>query len=57
MPAGTQLITNHKLMETNKKEQYYSPEVLILEVKSEGVICGSLTDPADYPSGIDPFNF
>lgn len=44
-------------METNKKEQYYSPEVLILEVKSEGIICGSLTDPADYPSGIDPFNF
>lgn len=31
-------------MEPNKKETYLSPEVLIFEVKSEGVICASTTD-------------
>ena len=43
-------------MEANKKEMYYSPEVNIFEVKTEGVICQSLTDPDDYLNGGDPFN-
>ncbi len=44
-------------MEIKKKELYLSPEVDIFEVKSEGVICGSLTDPNDYNNGGDPFSF
>jgi hypothetical protein len=35
-------------MELNKKEMYVSPEAEVFEVKTEGVICGSLTDPEDY---------
>lgn len=44
-------------MELNKKELYLSPEVDIFEVKSEGVICASLTDPTDYQLEDDPFAF
>ena len=44
-------------MVINKKELYLPPEVHIFEVKSEGVICGSLTDPNDYNNGGDPFAF
>ena len=44
-------------MELNKKELYLSPEVKTFEVKIEGVICGSLTDPNDYILAEDPFLF
>ena len=44
-------------MEPIKKEMYLSPEVKIFEVKAEGVICVSLTDPDDYGNGGDPFAF
>lgn len=44
-------------MKPNKKELYLSPEVDIFEVKTEGVICVSLTDPDDYTSTPDPFGF
>ena len=44
-------------MEIKKKELYLSPEVKTFEVKIEGVICGSLTDPNDYNNGGDPFAF
>ena len=44
-------------MEPNKKKLYLSPEVKTFEVKIEGVICGSLTDPNDYNNGGDPFAF
>ena len=42
-------------MELNKKEMYLPPEVDISEMKTEGVICGSLTDSGDYNNGGDPF--
>ena len=44
-------------MELHKKELYLSPEVKTFEVKTEGVICVSLTDPNDYIDGGDPFAF
>lgn len=44
-------------MKPNKKELYHSPEVKTFEVKTEGVICVSLTDPDDYTSTPDPFGF
>ncbi|MGX8690562.1 MAG: hypothetical protein ACSW76_07960 [Bacteroidaceae bacterium] len=44
-------------MEPNIKKLYLSPEVKTFEVKIEGVICGSLTDPNDYNNGGDPFAF
>ena len=44
-------------MTPNKKEMYLSPEVDIFEVKTEGVICVSLTDPDDYTPAPDPFGF
>ena len=40
-----------------QKKMYLSPEVDIFEVKTEGVLCGSLTDPDDYDNGGDPFAF
>ena len=40
-----------------QKEMYLSPEADIFEVNTEGVICGSLTDPDDYSKGGDPFGF
>ena len=40
-----------------QKKMYFSPEVDIFEVKTEGVLCGSLTDPDDYDNGGDPFAF
>ena len=44
-------------MKPNKKELYHSPEVKTFEVKIEGIICLSLTDPNDYNNGGDPFAF
>ena len=44
------------LMEQEKR-YYISPEVVIFEVKTEGVICVSLTDPTDYQLEDDPFAF
>ena len=41
----------------HQKKMYVSPEVDIFEVKTEGVLCGSLTDPDDYDNGGDPFAF
>ena len=35
---------------------YETPVTTIVEVKQEGVICQSLTDPADYIEGTDPFS-
>ena len=40
-----------------QKIMYLSPEVDIFEVKTEGVLCDSLTDPDDYNNGGDPFAF
>ena len=40
-----------------QKKMYLSPEVDIFEVKTEAVLCGSLTDPDDYNNGGDPFAF
>ena len=41
-----------------EKETYEAPQVEILEVKSEGIICASgLNNPANYPGGGDPFGF
>ena len=44
-------------METKLKELYDAPSMMIVEVKQEGVICGSLTDPTDYQLEDDPFGF
>ena len=44
-------------MDINKKEMYISPEAKTFEVKTEGVICVSLTDPTDYQLEDDPFAF
>lgn len=44
-------------MDINKKELYLSPEVKTFEVKTEGFICVSLTDPDDYIPAEDPFLF
>ena len=45
-------------MEIKKnKELYKSPHTEVLELMEEGVICQSLTDPTDYPGGVDPFAF
>ena len=41
----------------HQKKMYLSPEVDIFEVKTEGVLCGSLTAPDDYNNGGDPFAF
>ena len=41
----------------NNKELYETPSTMALEVRQEGVICGSLTDPDDYNNGGDPFAF
>lgn len=40
-----------------EKQYYICPEVDIFEVKTEGVICGSLKDPDDYSTGGDPLEF
>lgn len=42
-------------METKFQELYEVPRMRVLYVKTEGVICQSLTDPADYIEGTDPF--
>lgn len=43
---------------TNNKQPYESPEVEIVKVKSEGIICASGKVPGmpGYPGGGDPFN-
>lgn len=40
----------------NNKELYEAPSIQMFEVKTEGVICQSLTNPTDYTGGGDPFN-
>ena len=48
----------HMYMETKHKELYKSPQVAVLELMEEGVICTSgLDDPNDYNNGGDPFAF
>ncbi len=44
-------------METKPKELYEAPSTMVFEVRQEGVICGSLTDPDNYNDGGDPFAF
>ncbi|MBP5335998.1 MAG: hypothetical protein J6Y63_00610 [Bacteroidales bacterium] len=45
-------------MEIQHKEPYEAPAILVVEVKTEGIICASgLNNPSDYPSGGDPFHF
>ncbi len=42
-------------MDTKPKELYETPEILVFEVKTEGVICQSM-DPLDpFTPGGDPF--
>lgn len=41
----------------NNIELYEAPSTMVLEVRQEGVICGSLPDPDDYNNGGDPFAF
>ena len=44
-------------MEIKKKEMYISPEAKTFEVKTEGVICESITGQRDdvYGEPIDPW--
>lgn len=35
-------------METNKKELYEAPSILVMEVKVEGVVCASPYGTQDY---------
>ena len=51
------IIQKHTYMEIkNKKELYDAPTIMIVEMKTEGIICQSLTNPTDYTGGGDPFN-
>lgn len=34
-------------METERKEQYEAPEIQVVELSAEGIVCGS-GGPADY---------
>ena len=43
-------------METINKKWYDAPALMVVDVKLEGVLCYSLTNPDDYPGGGDPFN-
>ena len=36
---------------------YVAPTVEVVEVKCQGLVCQSLTNPSDYPKGDDPFPF
>lgn len=48
------LIDNH--MNTEQKLPYESPQTEVVEVKQEGIICGSgLGSPGNYPNGGNPF--
>ena len=51
-------IVYHHMEVTNNKQPYESPEVEIVKVKSEGIICASGKVPGmpGYPGGGDPFN-
>ena len=44
-------------MEIKKnKELYDAPSIRVVDLKIEGIICGSgLDDPSDYLNGGDPF--
>ena len=46
-------------METKKKKEYAAPVTDVVELKTEGVLCGSggLNNPNDYGFGSDPFSF
>ena len=40
------------------KEIYMTPEVVVFEIKPEGIVCASgLKSPSDYPGSPDPFIF
>lgn len=41
-------------MKINKKELYLTPEAEVFEVKTEGVICGSVKELDDFTGGGDP---
>ena len=43
----------------NKEDKFFyeAPVTTAFEVKTEGVICASLTDPTDYQLEDDPFAF
>jgi hypothetical protein len=45
-------------MEVNNKHPYESPEMEIVIVKTEGIVCvsGDLSGMPGYPGGGDPFN-
>jgi len=38
-------------METIKKEHYEAPSTMVLEVKTEGIVCGSPYGTQDYNYG------
>jgi hypothetical protein len=44
-----------------EKELYAAPSTVVLELRSEGIVCsstrGTLADPDDYVWGGDPFVF
>lgn len=44
-------------MDTNNKEVYEAPTILVVEVRAEGIICqsGDMNSPGDYPNGGNPF--
>lgn len=49
-------------MKTESNLLYETPTAVVLDIRPEGVICGSatlngLSEPADYSSGDDPFGF
>lgn len=51
----TCLIVYYQMEVTNKKVPYESPEVEIVEIKSEGIIC-QVSGMPGYPGGGDPLN-
>ena len=44
-------------MKEEDKIFYEAPVTTVVTVKTEGVICVSLTDPDDYTPAPDPFGF
>ena len=44
-------------MKEEGKYPYETPAITVVEVKTEGVICGSITDLEDYDIAPDPFGF
>ena len=53
-PTVSKTIENDITMETNKKELYEAPSILVMEVKVEGVVCASPYGTQDYnPYSLD----